>query len=157
VLGPQQQDGTRRVIFMPSSATFSARTTLGDRQQYEIQKLNDARSDSEGNVELANGQFLHQIELIPAPPAHYDFTPTEQEIVRAAIVFLQREGLLEHQCYRSVDEELLPGVKLLDYAQVAKVRIKRLKPVVRFIMELKLPDVTETFIGATLKRAGMQL
>jgi hypothetical protein len=42
------------------------------RQQYEIQKLNDARSDSEGNVELANGQFLHQIELIPAP-AHYDF------------------------------------------------------------------------------------
>ena len=54
----------------------------------------------------------------------------------AAIVFLQREGLLEHQCYRSVDEKLLPGVKLLDYAQVAKVQIKRLKPVVRFIMEL---------------------
>ena len=156
VLGPQQQDGTRRIIFMPSSATFSARTTLGDRQQYEIQKLNDARSDSEGNVELANGQFLHQIELIPAP-AHYDFTLTEKKIVMAAIVFLQREGLLEHQCYRSVDEKLLPGVKLLDYAQVAKVRIKRLKPVVRFIMELKLPDVTETFIRATLKRAGMQL
>jgi hypothetical protein len=48
-------------------------------------------------------------------------------------------------------------VKLLDYAQVAKVRIKRLKPVVRYIMELRLPDVTETFIPATLKRAGMQL
>jgi hypothetical protein len=44
VLGPQQHDGTRRVIFMPSSATFSARTTLGERQQYEIQKLNDATS-----------------------------------------------------------------------------------------------------------------
>jgi hypothetical protein len=155
VLGPQQQDGTTRVIFMPSSATFSARTTLGERQQYEIQKLNDARSDSEGNVELANGQFLHQIELIPAS-AHYDFTLTEDKIVMAAIVFLQREGL-EHQCYRSVDEKLLPGVKVLDYAQVAKVHIKRLKPVVRFIMKLKLPDVTETFIRATLKRAGMQL
>ena len=140
---------------MPSSATFSARTTLGECQQYEIQKLNDARSDSEGNVELANGQFLHQIELIPAP-AHYDFTLTEQEIVRAAIVFLQREGLLEHQCYRSVDE-MLPDLTLLDYAQVAKVQIKRLKPVVRFIMELKLPNVTETFISITLKRAGMQL
>jgi hypothetical protein len=59
VLGPQQQDGTRRVIFMPSSATFSARTTLGERQHYEIQKLNDATSDSEGNVEL--GQW-------PIPP-----------------------------------------------------------------------------------------
>ena len=55
-----------------------------------------------------------------------------------------------------MDEKLLPGVKLLDYAEVAKVQIKRLKPVVRFIMELKLPDVTETFIRASLKRAGMQ-
>jgi hypothetical protein len=117
---------------------------------------NDATSDSEGNVELANRQFLHQIKLIPAP-AHYDFTPTENKIVMAAIVFLQREGLLEHQCYRSVDEKLLPGVKLLDYAQVAKIQIKRLKPVVRFIMKLKLPDVTEALIRASLKRAGMQL
>ena len=141
---------------MPSSATFSARTTIGDRQQYEIQKLNDARSDSEGNVELANGQFLHQIELIPAP-AHYDFSETEQKIVMAAIEFLQRQGLLEHQCYRSPDEKLLPDMKFVDYAQVAKVQIKRLKPVVRFIMELGLPDVTEAFIAATLKRAGMQL
>lgn len=156
VLGPQQNDGTIGVIFMPSSATFSARTTLGDRQQYGIQKLNDATSDSEGNVELANGQFLHQIDLIPAP-AHYDFTLTEEKIVVAAIVFLQREGLLEHHCYRWLDEKLLPGVKLLDYAQVAKVQIKRLKPVVRFIMELRLPDVTETFIRVALKRAGMQL
>jgi hypothetical protein len=156
VLGPQQQDGTRRVIFMPPSATFSARTTLGDRQHYEIQELDNATSDSAGNVELANGQFLHQINLIPAP-AFYDFTLTEHKIVMAAIVFLQREGLLEHQCHRSVDEKLLPGVKLLDYAQIAKVQIKRLKPVVRFIMKLELPDVTETFIRATLKRAGIQL
>src|SRR5437773_2714602 len=155
VLGPQQH-GTRRVIFMPSSATFSARITLGERQHYEIQKLNDATSDSDGNVELANGQFLHQIELIPAP-AHYDFTLTENKIVMATIVFFQREGLLEHQCYRSVDEKLLPGVKLLDYAQVAKIQIKRLKPVVQFIMKLKLPDVTEALIRASLKRAGMQL
>jgi hypothetical protein len=156
VWGPQQQDGTRRVIFMPSSATFSAKTTLGDRLQYEIQKLNDATSDAEGNVELANGQFLYQIELIPAP-AHYDFSLTEQEIVRAAIVFLQREGLLEHQCYRSVDE-MLPDLKLLDYAQVAKVQIKRLQPIAHYIMDdLKLPNVTEARIRATLKRAGMQL
>ena len=154
VWGPQQQDGTKRVIFMPSSATFSAKTTLGARQQYEIQKLNDATSDSEGNVELANGQFLHHIDLIPAP-AHYDFSLTEKKIVTAAIVFLQRD-LLEHQCYRSPDEKLLPEMKFVDYAQVAKVQIKRLKPVVRFIMQLKFPDVTETIVRATLKRAGMQ-
>ena len=75
----------------------------------------------------------------------------------ATIVFLQREGLLEHQCYRSVDE-MLPDLKLLDYAQVAKVQIKRLQPIVHYIMDdLKLPNVTEACIRATLKRAGIQL
>ena len=117
--------------------------------------LTTRRAISEGNVELADGQFLHQVDLIPAP-AHYDFSLTEKKIVTAAIVFLQRD-LLEHQCYRSPDEKLLPEMKFVDYAQVAKVQIKRLKPVVRFIMQLKFPDVTETFIRATLKRAGMQL
>src|SRR5207244_10755606 len=149
--GHKRQDDTRVIIVVPPSATLSARTTLGHRQHYEIQELDNATSDSEGNVELANRQFLHQIKLIPAP-AHYDFTPTEDKIVMATIVFLQQEGLLEHQCHRSLDEKLLPGVKVLDYAQVAKVQIKRLKPVVRFIMKLKLVDVTETFIRATLKR-----
>ena len=39
VLGPQQQDGTRRVIFMPSSATFSARTILGDASSTRSRNL----------------------------------------------------------------------------------------------------------------------
>jgi hypothetical protein len=50
----------------------------------------------------------------------------------------------------------LPGLKVLDYAEVAKVRIKKLKPVVRHVINL-LPDVSDTQIIATLKRAGMQL
>jgi hypothetical protein len=76
----------------------------------------------------------------------------------AAIEFLQREGgLPKRQYYRSVDEKLLPDEKFLDYAQVAKVRIKCLKRVVRYIMELKLPNVTEALIRASVKRAGMQL
>ena len=56
---------------------------------------------------------------------------------------------------RALDEELLPGLKVLDYAEVAKVRIKKLKPVVRHVMNL-VPDVSDTQIIATLKRAGMQ-
>lgn len=116
VWAPPQQNGTGIIIFMPPSATFSARTTLGDPQQYEIGRLDGATSDSEGNVELANGQFVHQVELRPAP-AHYDFTRTEEKIVMAAIEFLQREGLLKLQCYRFVDETLLPGMMLLDFTK----------------------------------------
>jgi hypothetical protein len=150
VLGPWQLDGTRRVIFMPSSSKFSAKTTLGDRWTYAIPALDNATSDSEGNVELANGQFLHAIDLIPAP-AHYDLTRTEELIVIGAIVFLK----LENQCFRLLDGKLLAGVELLDYAAVAKVRIKRVKPVVQYIKK-HLLDVSETFIRAALKRAGMQ-
>ena len=80
VLGPQQPDGTRMFIFMPSSARFSGRATLGDYHTYMISELNDATSDSDGNVELVDGRFLHAIELIPAP-AHYDFRLTEHKIV----------------------------------------------------------------------------
>ena len=116
-----------------------------------ISELNDATSDSDGNVELADGRFLHAIELIPAP-AHYDFSLTEHKIVKSALAYIE----LGHQCYRALDKELLPGLKVLDYAEVAKVRIKKLKPVVRHVINL-LPDVSDTQIIATLKRAGMQL
>jgi len=150
VLGPQQPDGTRMVIFMPPSARFSARTAMGHRQTYIIPKLNGATSDSDGNVELVDGQFLHAIELIPAP-AHYDLTPTEHMIVHAAIASLK----LEHQCYRAL-HDLLPGLKVLDYAEIAQVRIKKLKPVVRDVRKF-VPEVSDTYIVATLKRAGMQL
>ena len=92
-------------------------------------------------MELVDGRFLHAIELIPAP-AHYDFRLTEHKIVESALAYIERE--------------LLPGLKVLDYAEVAKVRITKLKPVVRHVINL-LPDVSDTQIIATLKRAGMQL
>ena len=62
VLGPQQKDGTRMVIFMPCSANFSARNTIGDRQTYPISELYNATSDSDGNVELVDGRFLRAVE-----------------------------------------------------------------------------------------------
>ena len=66
---------------------------------------------------------------------------------------MQREGLLEHQCFCLADEKLLPDVKLLDYAQVQRSGLSGLEIGWRFINGgLKLPDVTETLIGATLNR-----
>jgi hypothetical protein len=53
-----------------------------------ITDLNDATSDSDGNVELVDGRYLHAIKLIPAP-AHYDFAQTEHNIVEAAIGFME--------------------------------------------------------------------
>ena len=59
--------------------------------------------------------FLHAIELIPAP-AHYDFSLTEHKIVKSALAYIA----LGHQCYRALDKELLPGLKVLDYARLRR-------------------------------------
>src|ERR1700738_1375008 len=52
------------------SRAVSATRALRDRHLYSIQKLDHAKTDSQGNVDLDNGHFLPQIELMPAP-AHY--------------------------------------------------------------------------------------
>ena len=61
---------------------------------------------------------------------------------------LRREGLLPRG-YRSVDEKLLPGVKLLDYAEVAKVQIKQLKSVVHYILGVLRPLPKRLFAPAS--------
>ena len=63
VLGPRDQDEFGWIIQMPSAVKFTARTTSGTRQTYRIGLLDDAISDADGNVQLANGQFLYQIRL----------------------------------------------------------------------------------------------
>ena len=55
-----------------------------------------------------------------------------------------------------MDEKLLPGVKLLDYAEVAKVQIKQLKSVVHYILGVLRP-LPKRLFAPTSKSAGMQL
>ena len=151
VLGPIAADGSRCVIRMPSSARFAAATTLHERHVYEIPLLNGAISDCDGNVQLATGEYLHQVDLIPAP-CHYDFEATEHSIVHHAVRFLG----VEDQCYRPMHEELLPNELRLDYHLVAQIRIDRLKPVQHYVMG-HVPNVSMSFIAQTLRRAGMRL
>ena len=55
-------------------------------------------------MELTDGQFLHAIELIPAP-AHYDFSLTEHKIVKSALAYIE----LGHQCYRHWTKNFCPA------------------------------------------------
>jgi hypothetical protein len=150
VLGPCQRDESRWVIRMPSSLRFTARTTRGERLTYEIAHLNGAISDSDGNVQLSEGQFLHQIDLIPSR-LNYDFTATQDAIVRRALKFLQ----VEDQCYRPLDDELLPGLRVLHYDTLRNVRIPSLKAVQNYV-EDHLEGVSRPDVVTALKRAGMQ-
>lgn len=52
---------------MPSAAKFTATSTMGVRQTHAIEILDDAVSDSEGNMTLPDGRHLHHVDLVPAP------------------------------------------------------------------------------------------
>jgi hypothetical protein len=135
---------------MPSSLRFTARTTLGEQLTYEIGLLNDAISDLDGNVQLSEGQFVHQVDLIPSR-LNYDFTAIQDAIVRRALKFLQ----VEDRCYRLLDDNLLPGLRVLDYGTLPKIRIPSLKAVQNYV-EDHLEGVSRPDIVTALKLAGMQ-
>jgi hypothetical protein len=150
VLGPIQRDGSRWIIWMPPSGRFTARSTGGESHTYDIARLNEATSDSEGNVELAEGQFLHNVDLTPTPLL-YEFTQERDKIVRLALKFLRAED----QCYRQL-HNTLPDVKILDYAAVAKVQIPNLKRVQQYILK-SIPMLSPTRVATALRLSGMKL
>jgi hypothetical protein len=150
VLGLCRADGSRWVIRMPSSGKFTARGTFGERHTYNIAVLNGARSDLDGNISLANGEFLHQVDL-RATPFLRDLSETEEAIVEHALKFLGAED----QCYFPLHDSLPPDVQLLHYEEVAKIRIPSLKSL-QYAIQKEIPGVSYTFIANTLKFAGMR-
>jgi hypothetical protein len=143
VVGPQQDNGRRWIIRMPSAAKFSAISTTKVRQTFPIEMLNGAISDSDGNVTLGNGQHVHGVKLIPTP-VHYDFSATQDAIVWHALKLLGKQG----------DE-----IKYLDYSKIRHIKIQGRKQLLYDITKAitKYVDgVSASFVATTLKAAGMR-
>ena len=152
VIGPQRPDGSRWVVRLPTAAKFTAATTLGEQQVYDISLLDEAVSDCIGNVELKTNQVLHRIELIPAP-FHYELTPRERAIILATIVYLKKED----ECYPFVDRALLPGIRMLRFDAIAGVRPTNLKVILEYVNNKLREPISLSILTKTLARAGMQL
>jgi hypothetical protein len=150
VIGPRQDNGRRWIIRMSSAAKFSAMSTTKVRQTFEIGMLNGAISDQDGNVTLHNGQHVHGVELIPVA-VHYDFDSTQHAIVWHALKLL---GKLD-ECWHSVDDKLLPGIKYLDYSKILNIRIQGRKQLLYDIGKY-VDGVSASFIAKTLADAGMR-
>lgn len=150
VLGHCKRDGSPAVILMPSSGSFTATGKDGARLVFPIGLLHEAVTDAAGNVTLKNRNSLRHVELRPVPFSR-EFTQLEHKIVRHAVTFLQAN------CYRALDNELLPGITVLDYTKVPTVSVRRLKPLIRYVVEHLSASVSDQFIARTLRRAGMHL
>jgi hypothetical protein len=150
VIGPRQDDGRRWIIWMPSAVKFSAISMTKVRQTFEIGLLNGAIIDHDGIVTLHNGQHVHGVNLIPVP-VHYDFDSTQHAIVWHALKLL---GELD-ECWRSVDDRLLPGIKFLDYSAIRNIRVRGRKQLL-YDVGKHVDGVSASFIAKTLSAAGMR-
>jgi hypothetical protein len=150
VVAPPPPSPPKSIVLMPASSGFTARTPLGTPVTYTIDVLDNAVSDAEGNVTLANGQCVHHVQLKLA--SFYEFSETDDAVVRLTIRFLG----LEDRCSRALDADFLPGCTALDYALVRGIEIKRFKPVVQYVLRHR-PHLSASAVALALRRAGMTL
>jgi hypothetical protein len=138
-------------IAMPTSTHFYARGTLGGQQKYEISKLNGAVTDSDGNVQLQDGSYVHNVEL-EATRLSYQLTEIQQKAIHYALCFLK----VEHRCYRYVYDNVAEGT--LDFHEVAEVgkgRLPSLKAIVHYVTK-KVTEVSPQAIAAILAESGLR-
>lgn len=146
-------DCNRRCLRMPDSNTFRARLAEGTAISGAVAELHGATVRSDGVVSLLDGRRVRGLEFQPGVRyEHYDFTSRQHYIVRLALRLLGEE----ERCYRPFNEELLPGVKLLDYAAIKGVHLPHVKKLLALIQEISYLQVSKVEIEEILRLAGMQ-
>ena len=151
VIGALREAGW--AISLRMARQFTARDRLGKRHTFNIEKLCGATSDVDGNLQLNDSTFLDDVKLEPTS-LNCELTLTQEDILHLAISFLNAED----RCYRSVDDKLLPGCRVLDYAAVAalgretRLMLKRFE---RYVATQKR-DLSRQTIATALARAGLR-
>lgn len=138
-------------IQMPNSFYFNARFLDGTATRGETADLHDAQIDDAGVITLETDQAFRSLDLQPGPPSHYEFNDRQDAIIRKAINILGKDAA----CYRPLDPDLLPNMWLLDYAQVADVRIAKLGEL-KYEIQNAMPEVEYSEIAEALRLSGMK-
>lgn len=142
------RSGITHRLSMPSADGFSAKTTLRIPIEGEIDTLNGARFDQDGNVTLADGTHLHELSLHPTSLT-FELTELQKYILHLTIVYLKAEKL----CYRPLDPQM--PVVILDYEALRKLSARNLKALQRHIFQSGL-HVSRQEIADTLAAAGVR-
>lgn len=146
-------DRDRRFARLPDSNTFRGRLMDGTPIGGSIHELNEAAVKTDGTIVLCDGRRIRGLEFQRcAQYKHYDFTARQHFIVHVALKLLGEED----RCYRLVDEQLLPGVKWLDYTAIQSVRILHVKGLLDLIWKISYLRISKVEIERILRLAGMQ-
>lgn len=146
-------DSDRRFARLPDSDAFRAKLADGTPILGDICELDGATVGSTGAVRLSDGRRIRSVALqLGDEYEDYDFLEREHHIVHLALRLIGEED----RCYRSLNEQLLPGEKCLDYTAVQQVRLPRVKKLLARIQQESDLDISKLEIESILRRSGMQ-
>jgi hypothetical protein len=142
-----------QIVQLPATSKFYATTSDGTRQSFPAMRLNGARLFSDGSAQLADGSFLHAIDLKP-PALPSQIPDPDLDIVLRTI----RICHLVEGCYREVAPNILPGLQILDFALLRMVqpRLPPLNVIVQRLWESGLKVSRQKIEGALLA-AGLRV
>lgn len=145
-------DCDRRYLRMPDCNTFRGKFADGTPIHGAINELNRAAVKSDGVVLLPDGRQIRSVELQPGVRfPNYDLTPQQEFLVYLAVDVL---GAADN-CYRAIDEKLLPGVKRLDYSAIQGICVLRVKKLIDLVKKASSLPVSRLEIETALRLAGL--
>jgi hypothetical protein len=145
-------------VSLPTSAHFvGTRTMAPGPEHFNISRLEGAIVDSNGNVELSDGTYLHKVHVVPTAISS-KVTEMEALIVHLVVACVAAQD----KCYRYLHETALPGMKFLDYSTLPGLELPTLKGIYRYVIERtekspQLPRVSRQTVARVLNKCGMRL
>lgn len=145
------------VVSLPTSTHFNAkRQGFSFSQRFEITRLNQASIDSQGHVELADGNMLRAIEV---EPVRLPYHPSELDW-RIVHLILELKGATH--CYRSLQDGLPPHLRsmvpdrcFLDVDRLSGLDLPSLRDLTRYIAS-KHKRVSGQQIANSLRKFGIR-
>ncbi len=147
------EDCDRQYLRLPDSNAFRGRLADGTSMHGAAYEIDRASVASDGTVLLFDGREIRGVAFQRGVQyRHYDFTLVQHYVVRLALQLIGEED----RGYRSSSEQLLPGIKSLDYGAIQGIRIPHLKKLLDVIHKISDLRVSKVEIESTLRLAGMQ-
>lgn len=156
-------------VTLPTSNKFRAKRANSPRgssfEEWETPILDGSaveRTEDQVQVALPDGQRLCGVEIIPyAMPPHGD-RPREVSSFKmhmALIEHIVRMHNAEDCCYRLIDNDLLPGVRALDFSTLQTLNLRPLSEIMHHLQlnNAELNAVSRQTVANVLRDWGLRI
>lgn len=174
---PRGPAGETFAFLLPSSARFTAKTSLGERRVFEANLIHGAKVEPDRHdVQLADGTYLHDLEFGPIKQAKA-LTRRQLQVLQQVInsvgaheqcfrpMIYSRVG--DHSRHRSTSERAsdrrlrselahLQNQQWLDFNAVKSIKLPKMLKAIERVVVKSMPNINRTELTDTLAAAGLR-